>query len=153
MQPPLSTEKREHKIKRDINMYKETYTTSISGHKHLLNILNTTTTNRASANHLPGVQGRAAASGPASVALLPLHEVLLRELGIDRVDGQKVEARGSHGNDADFGLDVEHALLAARRPDSGACCHFVVLQVVSFGWAVEFGGDGGLGSRVSIMIS
>lgn len=69
-------------------------------------------------------------------ALLPLEVVNLGELEIGRVNGEQGSLR-ARGRDADLGVDVQQALLAARRPDGALDAELVRLEIVVGVWPAK----------------
>ena len=65
------------------------------------------------------------------VALLPLNVHDLGELEISRVSGEQAGGCRGGAGQADLGVDVEHALRAAWRPDDRCAVCLVVLEVVT----------------------
>lgn len=66
------------------------------------------------------------------------------ELEISRIGGQETLGGGVGGGQADLGVDVEHALGAAWRPDDRSAVGLVMLEVVASQGTLEFVGGAGL---------
>lgn len=64
-------------------------------------------------------------------ALLPLYIHDLSELEISRVGGEQASRLRVAGTEADLGVDVEHAISSARRPDDRGAVGLVVLEVIA----------------------
>lgn len=70
-------------------------------------------------------------------ALLPLDVHDLSELEVGGVGGEETRGRGVGAGQADLGVDVEQAVLAARRPNNGRAVRLVVLGVITIDGAGE----------------